>query len=396
MPTIHLRRVMSLPNWSKDASISKLAAPVPRLATVGRTHASESLATTNALAWRQVNGCLRRAGQRTPVIQGGGLLKHGRLGGRSLEKRSRTANMPVDYIKGKALMTLESFRYSPALRFTLLVPVAAMLVVAQNTPATEGGQAQPANLQEKSAPELKQGWQRAADPAAKDPSGGYTVDTGTRIPLALINSVSTKHAVVGDRVYLETVFPVVVKGKMVIPPGSYVLGTVTQVKRPGRVKGRGELYVRFDSLTLPNGVVRDFRSRVGNMDGTNDGSLDREEGTIKGDSDKGGDARRVAGTTITGTSVGTLAGAATGNWGRGMGIGAAAGAAAGLVGVLVTRGPEVVLARGSTLEMVLDRDLEFESEDLATTPIQRPAIYPATPAVAPRDSWPLPGSRSPF
>jgi len=34
--------------------------------------------------------------------------------------------------------------------------------------------------------------------------------------------------------------------------------TVTQVKKPGRVKGRGELYVRFDTLTLPNGVCRDF------------------------------------------------------------------------------------------------------------------------------------------
>ena len=43
-----------------------------------------------------------------------------------------------------------------------------------------------------------------------------------------------------------------------IQPGSYVPGSVTQVKRPGRVKGRGELYVHFDSLTLPNGVTRDF------------------------------------------------------------------------------------------------------------------------------------------
>ena len=90
-------------------------------------------------------------------------------------------------------------------------------------------------------------------------SSRYTVDTGTRIPLGLINSVSTKHSEAGDRVYLETVFPIVIDGHIVIPPGSYVTGTVSEVKRPGRVKGRGELYVRFDTITLPNGVTRDFR-----------------------------------------------------------------------------------------------------------------------------------------
>ena len=98
-----------------------------------------------------------------------------------------------------------------------------------------------------------------AAPAAATPAP-YVVETGTKIPLSMINSVSTKHTVPGDRIYLETVFPILANGKIVIPPGSYVAGTVTDTKRPGRVKGRGELYVRFDSLTLPNGVTRDFRA----------------------------------------------------------------------------------------------------------------------------------------
>ena len=38
-----------------------------------------------------------------------------------------------------------------------------------------------------------------------------------------------------------------VNGRIVIPVGSYVAGTVTQIKKPGRMKGRGELYVRFDT-----------------------------------------------------------------------------------------------------------------------------------------------------
>ncbi len=192
----------------------------------------------------------------------------------------------------------------------------------------------------------------------------YPVTTGTRIPLALINSVSTRHAAEGDRVYLETVFPILTKGKIVIPPGSYVAGTVTQVKRPGRVKGKAELYVRFDSLTLPNGVTRDFRARISGLDGRGNDSLDRDEGTVKGEGNKTGDLKTIGEAAAGGTSVGAIGGAVGGRPGMGAGIGAAAGATAGLIGVLLTRGPEVVLAKGSTIEMVLDRDLSFAEDEL--------------------------------
>src|ERR1041385_6163113 len=107
---------------------------------------------------------------------------------------------------------------------------------------------------------------------------GFIVTPGTKIPLSLLNSVSTKHSAEGDRIYLETVFPILVNGRIVIPPGSYVAGTVTQVKRPGRLKGRGEIYVRFDSLTLPNGVTRDFRARMSAMDGRATEEFDKTEG----------------------------------------------------------------------------------------------------------------------
>src|ERR1700690_545437 len=97
--------------------------------------------------------------------------------------------------------------------------------------------------------------QDATAPAPSfQPVQSFQVDPGTRIPLSLINSVSTKNAAPGDRGYLETVFPILVGSRIVIPPGSWVQGTITEVKRPGKVKGRGEFHMRFDSLTLPNGV----------------------------------------------------------------------------------------------------------------------------------------------
>lgn len=192
----------------------------------------------------------------------------------------------------------------------------------------------------------------------------FEVDSGTRVPLNLINSVSTKNADVGTRVYLESAFPIVVGGRIVIPPGSYVAGTVTEVRRPGRIKGKGEIYLRFDSLTLPNGVTRDFRARISGLDGQSNDKIDKREGKIISDGNRTGDARTVGETAVTGTWIGTIAGAAAGRPGIGAGAGALAGATAGMVGVLLTRGPDAVLAKGTTIEMVLDRPLYFEEGEL--------------------------------
>jgi hypothetical protein len=208
--------------------------------------------------------------------------------------------------------------------------------------------------------------QAALIPQTQDPGASYTIETGTHIALGLINSVSTKHSSAGDRIYLETVFPVVIENHIVIPPGSYVTGTVTEIKRPGRVRGKGEMYVRFDSLTLPNGVTRDFRSRLGSVDARGDEHVDKE-GTIKGDSNKGGDARVIGEGAAGGASIGAIAGSAAGHAGMGAGIGAAAGAVGGLAGVLLTRGPDAILAKGSTIEMILDRPLVFASTEVNFT-----------------------------
>jgi type IV secretion system protein VirB10 len=199
----------------------------------------------------------------------------------------------------------------------------------------------------------------AAICSAQEQPESYTVTPGTRIALGLVNSVSTKHSVAGDRIYLETVFPVVLNSHIVVPAGSYVTGTVTEIRKPGRVKGRAELYVRFDTLTLPNGVTREFRSRLGSIDARGNEKLDDKEGVVKGDSNKGGDARTIAEAAGAGASVGVIAGSANGTPGTGLGIGSAAGAAAGIIGVLLSRGPDAELARGSTVEMVLDRPLVF-------------------------------------
>jgi hypothetical protein len=66
------------------------------------------------------------------------------------------------------------------------------------------------------------------------PSAKIMVPAGTHIPLVLHNAVSTRSARPGDAVYFETLFPVMIDGKVVIPAGSYVSGEVTESKRPAR------------------------------------------------------------------------------------------------------------------------------------------------------------------
>jgi len=207
----------------------------------------------------------------------------------------------------------------------------------------------------------------------------YTVTPGTKLPLSLINSISTKRSAVGDSVYLETAFPVLAGGRIVIPAGSYVTGTVTEIKRPRRMNGLGQLYIRFDSLTLPNGVTRDFRGRVSGLDGDSKGKLD-PEGKVTAESNKSGDAVTIEETAGAGAGVGGIVGALSGHPGMGVGLGAAAGAAAGLIGVMAAR-PDAILERGSTVEMVIDRPISYSEKELDFGNYQAPHF--STPAPPP-------------
>jgi hypothetical protein len=199
-------------------------------------------------------------------------------------------------------------------------------------------------------------------PAPPPADSEHVVAAGTHVLLRLTNAVNTKHTAAGTHIYLETAVPVFVNGRLIIPVGSYVTGTVTESKQAGRVKGKSTLTLEYDSLTLRNGTARDLRSRPDSVDSK--GNLDKSEGTITGDGNKAGDAGRVAQTTAAGTGVGAIAGGAAGHLGMGAGIGAAGGAVAGLASVFGTRGPDVVLPAGTTMDMVLDRDLRYTDEDL--------------------------------
>ncbi len=197
-----------------------------------------------------------------------------------------------------------------------------------------------------------------AAPASSD----FVVTQGTHIGLTLRNALDTKHTSEGTHVYLETIAPIAVAGRVVIPRGSYVNGTVTESKPAKGIKTKGEMYIRFDSIVLPNGVSRDFHSRLVSADA---GHVDTDEGKVVGERDSSGDARTVATGGGIGAGVGAIAGSAAGHPLTGVGIGAAAGAGVALATIFHGKKPEAVLPRGTILEMVLDRNLTFTPNELS-------------------------------
>jgi hypothetical protein len=104
------------------------------------------------------------------------------------------------------------------------------------------------------------------------------------------------------------------------------------------------------------------------------------EGTIEQDKDKGRNAGKTAAIALpTGATVGSIAGISSGHsLGGGLGGLAAGVATVGLV-TLFTRGADVSIEAGTQVEMVLQRPLILEEENLAegTLPGAAPAIVPA-------------------
>lgn len=193
-----------------------------------------------------------------------------------------------------------------------------------------------------------------------DRSHAITLPVGTKVPLVLKAPVSTKNARPGDPIYAQTNFPVVINDRIVIPPGTYVQGQVSQVTRPGRIKGKAELLVHFTSLIFPSGYTVMLPGAIEGIPGDEHNKMKGDEGKIEGQGSKGKDAATIGRGAETGATVGSLAGISSGNSGKGALLGAAGGSVIGLATVLLSRGPDVRLEAGTALDMVLERAITID------------------------------------
>ena len=183
------------------------------------------------------------------------------------------------------------------------------------------------------------------------------IPPGAHLLLRMENSISTRTARDGDFAYLRTASPVSVGGTILVPVGSYAQGVVTNVKRSGRVAGKAELAIRLETLTLADGKVFKFSPHLASADSDGSGQqVAGSENSVKQAPEHGKDAGRIAILAGSGAAIGGLA---TGGF-RGAGIGAGIGSAVGLATVLLTRGREVELRQGATIDVVFDRPVSIE------------------------------------
>ena len=273
----------------------------------------------------------------------------------------------------------------PALTFTLmaLFCYSTFALYGQETPADASATKAPVAT---TAPETPNATEATSDstadvkpetPAKKT----YTVPAGTKILLQLRSSVNTKSAQAGDGVYLVSAFPVVVGNRVMIPAGVYVQGVVDRVQRAGRVKGKAQLDMHFSSMIFPNGSVVEIPGVVNSLPGAHKQDVKRNnEGTIEQDSNKTRNAGKVAEVAIpTGGTIGSIGGLGSGHPVEGGLYGVAGGLAAAGIVTLFTRGADVDIQSGTQVEMILQRPLILEDENLAAagSPGTAPALVPA-------------------
>ena len=220
------------------------------------------------------------------------------------------------------------------MRTIALVLLLSALVMAQTSPALQSA---------------------SATASSSAGSNELIIPAGTKVPLALKHAVSTKSAREGDAVYAETTFPVVQDNRVLIPAGTYVQGKITHVQRAGRVKGRAEVLMHFTTLIYPSGYTVMLPGAVENVPGAEKTSIKGQEGTIRQDSQKGEKIGTVAQGAGTGAVIGGLS-----RGGKGAAIGAGIGGAVGTAIALLSRGNDVKLDAGTTVEMVFQRAVPLD------------------------------------
>jgi hypothetical protein len=163
------------------------------------------------------------------------------------------------------------------------------------------------------------------------PVTATTIPNGTRVIVKTTSWLSSKSAAVGDRFSTTLVDPIYVDGRVAIPAGAMLEGTVTEVDSAGRASDAGKLHLMIDRLRSGDGQSADVRGMVV---GT---------GAGKDLDGKGADV----GITAGGAAAGAIAGALLGG-GKGALIGLAVGGGGAL---LAQKGKDVDLPEGTVLRV---------------------------------------------
>jgi len=196
----------------------------------------------------------------------------------------------------------------------------------------------------------------AQTPAARGgaPDQTLTIQAGTKFKASLQTPVSTKLSEVGDLLYWTLYEPLRIDREHVLPRGMELSGRVTFVKRPGRVKGKAQLYALMDGLETYYGT----ESIAVSVDVADDLIEDEkiradEEGKLEANPDLGHDLGKAE----RGASIGAMASVPIAITTGSLGAAIAGPVAGAIVGILLTRGKEIRLPAGTVFRMRFVQDV---------------------------------------
>jgi hypothetical protein len=153
------------------------------------------------------------------------------------------------------------------------------------------------------------------------------------IGLQLETSLSSERARLEDRVDARVSRDVMAAGRVAIPAGSRMIGSVIEIDKGGKVKTPAHIGIRFHTLVLADGTQVALRT---------------EPIFRNAESPAGSSAKKIGGATVAGAILGGILGG-----GKGAAIGAAAGAGGGSAAVMAGDRAAVNLPAGSFVNATL-------------------------------------------
>jgi hypothetical protein len=240
-------------------------------------------------------------------------------------------------------------------------------------------------------------------------NSNITIPAGTHLALVLTQPVQTRYTRRGDDVYAQVTSPVDADNQVVIPPGTFVQGTVDKIQRNG---GRGELRLQSMAITFPDGYVTPISGPI-TLE-TTDGYAIKDPGSKRG---TGAILLQVAGAglgALIGHSVGKADSTVTSNFppgcnrpqfgctsistpvmgtkGKDTAIGAGIGVAVGMVASLtiLVSSHHFYLDAGAPVGMTLQQSVTLPQDEVAKAVRQTQEHAVAVQPVAPRPVPPPP------
>jgi len=175
----------------------------------------------------------------------------------------------------------------------------------------------------------------------------------------LKSPLHTTSAENGSGIYSETASIVVQDNRVVIPLKAQVQGIVESEQRPGRIKGRARFLLHFNTLIFSNNYAVPIDAALHSVAGSSQLRRNKKDKAIEPVDQIDKDAARIAAPSIAGAALGSIRSLGPGTFG-----GAGAGALFGFGATLFTRGDEIRLPSGTTMEIVPQQPIMLDARRL--------------------------------